>query len=270
MKLRLFIASVVAIAVASCAAPKDVSYFQDLNESELSTKIPPVEIKIQPMDQISIIVSCKEPELAAIYNLPISANRIGTRNQNMVDNAQGVCPYTVDMDGNIDFPVLGKMHIAGMTRSEICEFIKELLVKSNELKDPIVTVEFVNLAISIFGEVKTPGKYAINRDAISVLDAISMAGDLNITGRRPNIRVIRQDPYTHEFTSYTLDLTNSQSVFNSPVFYLQQNDQVYVEPNRMRAGQSTVNSNNVVSASFWISFASLLATITSIAIAASK
>lgn len=271
MRFKLFVAALVAIVTASCAAPKKISYFQDLSESDLSAKIAPVEIKIQPMDQISIIVSCREPELAAIYNLPVSANRVGTRTQGFVENNnQGVCSYTVDTEGNIDFPVLGKMHVAGMTRGQIREFIKEKLVSSNELKNPVVTVEYVNLYFSIFGEVKSPGRYAVTKDAVSILDAIAMAGDLNITGKRPNIRVIRQDPCTHEFRSYTLDLTNSQSVFSSPVFYLQQNDQIYIEPNRMRAGQSTVNSNNVVSASFWLSIASFIATVTSLVIAASK
>ena len=147
-----------------------------------------------------------------------------------------------------------------MKREEIASYIKNELISKNLIKDPVVTVEFMNLAISVLGEVGKPGRYNIDRDKITLLDAISMAGDLTIYGKRDNVYVMRNEGGKQ--TSYRVNLLSAQDVYSSPAYYLQQNDVIYVEPNSVRARQSTVNGNNVRSTSFWISLASLLTTIT--------
>lgn len=146
-----------------------------------------------------------------------------------------------------------------MKREEIAEYIKNELIKENLVKDPVVTVEFANLCISVLGEVNNPGRFSIDRDKLTVLDALSMAGDLTIYGNRSKVMVLRQEGDVQRV--YGLNLTSGNHVYTSPAFYLQQNDVVYVEPNAVKARQSTVNGNNVRSTSFWISLASLLTSI---------
>ena len=126
------------------------------------------------------------------------------------------------------------------------------------VKDPVVTVEFMNLYFSVLGEVKTPGKYSITKDHISLLEAISMAGDLTIYGKRDAIFVIREE--NGERVTHWVDI-RSKDIFTSPVYYLKQNDVVYVQPNKVRAGQSTINENNVKSVSLWISIGSFLTSL---------
>ena len=166
--------------------------------------------------------------------------------------------YTLDDKGNIDFPVVGTLHIAGMTKSQIATLVKKRLMEENLVNDPVVTVEFMNLYFSVLGEVKTPGKYAITKDQITLLEAISMAGDLSIYGKRDAIFVIREE--NGERVTHWVDI-RSKDLFNSPVYYLKQNDVVYVQPNKVRAGQSTINENSVKSVSLWISIGSLLSSL---------
>ena len=149
-----------------------------------------------------------------------------------------------------------------MSREQLANYIKEELNRRDLLKDAVVIVEFVNLNFSILGEVTKPGRYEIDRDKFTILDAISKAGDLTIFGQRDKVYVIREEKGKQ--TYYQVDLTNATNLYKSPVYYLQQNDLVYVRPNETRARQSTVNGNNVLSASFWISIASLLATFINI------
>ena len=146
--------------------------------------------------------------------------------------------------------------MAGKKREEIASLIKHELVSKNLVKDPVVTVEFLNLYISVMGEVNNPGRFSIDRDRLTVLDALSMAGDLTIYGNRSKVMVLRQEGDVQRV--YGINLTSGEHVYTSPAYYLQQNDVVYVEPNNMKARQSTVNGNNVRSTSFWISLASLL------------
>ena len=146
-----------------------------------------------------------------------------------------------------------------MKREEIAECIKKELIKENLVKDPVVTVEFANLCISVLGEVNNPGRFSIDRDRLTILDALSMAGDLTIYGNRSKVMVLRQEGDVQRV--YGLNLMSGEHIYTSPAYYLQQNDVVYVEPNAVKARQSTVNGNNVRSTSFWISLASLLTSI---------
>jgi len=257
-KILIFLFPIIFLS--SCASVKQISYFQDIKEENSEQKIVhPLDIKIQAMDKISIIVNSHNTELADLFNLPIVSSRVGGISSSINSSNNGICVYTVDNNGEIDFPVLGKIHVAGKKREEIATYIKHELISKNLLKDPVVTVEYSNLYFSILGEVKKPGRYEIARDRITLLDAISEAGDLTIYGKRENVLVLREkDGIEH---SYKVNLCSSENLHSSPAYYLQQNDLIYIEPNSKQAGQSTVNGNNIRSTSFWLSLASLITTI---------
>ncbi|MDE6010623.1 MAG: polysaccharide export protein [Muribaculaceae bacterium] len=254
--------------LVSCGTPKNITYFEDFTTTTQLEAQARQQIRVRPEDQLQIVVSAKDPQLASIFNLPAVTSRLGqsgtvyngvNSTYSAVVTNEGLTNYTVDAAGNIDFPVIGELHVAGMTRSELAGFIKGELMGRNLLKDPRVTVEFVNTGVSILGEVKNPGRYLMNRDEVTVLDAISMAGDLTIQGQRNNVRVVRKNG--DSTTIYVVDLTNGKDLFNSPAYYLQQDDIVYVEPNDYRKRETTVNGNTALSASFWMSVVSVLTSV---------
>ncbi len=249
----------MASLLVSCSTQKEIAYFQDIKPGEENTLTDATIIRIRPEDKISIIVNSKDPELAALFNLPYISNQIGsTRSSSQNSNSQ-ISGFTVDSDGYIDYPIIGKIYVQDMTREEIAKYIKNELISRNLIKDPVVTVEFMNLTIAVLGEVSSPGRYSIDRDKITILEALSMAGDLTINGKRDNVQVLRN--VNNKQVTYTLDLRSAKDIYTSPAYYLQQNDVIYVEPNSKRARESTVNGNNVRSASFWVSIASLTMTI---------
>ena len=211
---------------------------------------------IQPKDMMSIVVSSKDPQLAAMFNLPVNSYRAGVPS----DNASGyyLQGYVVDNEGDINFPVIGKVHAAGLSRWQLQEKIKSELKSRNMLKDAVVTVEFMNFKVSILGEVNSPGTYKINGDKVTILEAIAMAKDLTIFGLRDEVYVIREQ--NNKRHTYKLDL-RSKDIFESPAYYLKQNDIVYVQPNKVKAGQSTLNQNSLKSVSLWVSVASLLCSV---------
>ena len=257
----LFLLILGTVFLSSCGSSKQVVYFQDLRPGESEVKLPVVQaITVQPEDKISIIVNSRDPQLTNLFNLPYVTQQLGSTSElGTSNNSRGVSGYTVDSNGEIDFPVLGKIYVAGKKREEIAAYIKNELVRENLVKDPVVTVEFMNLCISVMGEVNNPGRFSIDRDRLTVLDALSMAGDLTIYGNRYKVMVLRQEGDTQRV--YGIDLTSGEHVYSSPAYYLQQNDVVYVEPNAVKARQSTVNGNTVRSTSFWISLASLLTSV---------
>ena len=257
MKIRYILSLLtVAFLLGSCATPK-VAYFTDLKRGTAEQVLNPLEIRIRPEDKISIQVNSKDPLLMNLFNLPIISRQIGTTSG--TSNSQGISGYTINKDGDIDFPVLGHIHVAGMTRAEIASYIKEELVSKNLVKDPVVTVEFMNLTVSVLGEVATPGRFNIEKDKLTLLEALSMAGDLTVY---EGTETCWYKGGNGKKTLYQVNLNSGYDLYASPVYYLQQNDIVYVEPNSMKARQATVNGNNVRSASFWMSLASLLTTIT--------
>lgn len=266
MKFRkLLTLAIAALLAASCSTPKGITYFQDLNPgvSEL-TVTESQEIKVRPKDKLSIMVNAQDAKLTNMFNLPVVSQQIG-QESGASGTSRGISGYTVDADGNINFPVLGKIHVAGMTREQIAAKLTAQLTEKELLKDPVVTVEYMNLCVSVMGEVANPGRYNIDRDNMTILDALSMAGDLTIYGKRDKVMVLRNEDGKQRV--YGVDLCSGSHVYTSPVYYLQQNDVVYVEPNDTKKRQSTVNGNNIRSTSFWISIASLL---TSIAVLVTK
>ena len=260
MKCTISLLVMWLMLLTSCNSSKEVLYFQDLKSgNSVAVTAEAIALKIQPEDKISIIVNSRDPQLMALFNLPRVNKQMGTMGSvsstTLSSTGQDVLGYTVDKNGEIDFPVLGKIYVAGKTREEIAEYIKSELMRENLVKDPVVTVEYLNLCVSVLGEVNNPGRYNIDRDRTTILDVLSMAGDLTINGNRTNIMVMRQDGKNQRI--YGIDLTQGNNIYSSPAYYLQQNDVVYVEPNDVRIRQSTVNGNTVRSTSFWISLISL-------------
>ena len=255
---KIIIVAASVLALVACSTSKEISYFQDLRpgESELTLAVP-MEIKIQPKDKLSILVNSQDLRLTNLFNLPIISQQVGQ--ESSLGTNRGLSGYTVDSTGDIDFHVLGKLHVQDMTREEVAVYLKKELQSHDLIKDPVVTVEFMNLSVNVMGEVNRPGRYNIDKDHLTILDALSQAGDLTIYGKREKVLVLRNENGKQRV--YGINLCSADHLYSSPVYYLQQNDVVYVEPNDTKARQSTVNGNNVRSTSFWISLASLLTTI---------
>ena len=264
---RLYILLISCMLLVGCNSTKDVAYLQNLDINKQESISASKGITIQPKDVLSIIVSCKDAELAAMFNLPVVSYQTNSEIVSSTGGTQQLLGYAVDENGEIKLPVLGKMKVAGMTRWEVQEKIKSELKSRELLKDMVVTVEFRNFKISILGEVKNPGSYSIEGDKVNVLEAISMAGDLTIYGLRDQVYVIREEG--GERTVYRLNLKSAE-VFQSPAYYLKQNDVVYVQPNKVRAGESNLNENSMKSIGIWISIASLLTTVATLVVAAKK
>ena len=263
ISLLLWLLAIGILAVPSCSTPKEISYFQDLESVEGQRIGGAMGITVRPKDKISIIVNCKSPELTALFNLPYVTQRLGENSRSTISSgySQGyISGYTVDDRGCVDFPVLGEVHVAGMTREEIASEIKRELREQGQATDAVVTVDFMNLYYQVLGEVARPGRYAIDKDALTILDAIGAAGDLTIYGRRDRVKVLRDEG--GRMRTYEVDLCSASDLIASPVYYVRQNDVIYVDPNDVRARQSTVNGNNVRSTSFWISLTSLAASVT--------
>lgn len=256
MKKYLFMAAGLVLLLGACSTPKQISYFQDSDNVNGARIAAPKEITIKPKDKISILVNCKSQELTALFNLPEISYSIGQGNSGSSSNSSG---YTVDDNGYINFPVLGKIYVAGLTRQQISEKIRKELEEQGQASNAIVTVEYLNLGYKVLGEVNNPGVYSIGKDATTILDAIGTAGDLTIYGKRENVKLLRNNDGRQE--TYVVDLCSAQSLISSPAYYLQQNDVIYVEPNDVKARTSTVNGNNVRSTSFWISLASLASSV---------
>lgn len=249
---------VVSLLFSSCKTPQNIRYFQDIQAgSEIVFPNVPM-ITVQPQDKISIVVNSKDPELTSLFNLPVVAHRIGLEFSNL-NSTQQISSYSVDAAGDIDFPILGKVHVSGLNREQIAATIKQKLKAASLIKDPVVTVEFANLCVSVLGEVNRPGRISIDRDRLTIIDAISYAGDLTIQGQREDVLVMREE--NGKQVAYRVNLCAGEKLLTSPVYYLKQNDVVYVVPNDVRARQSTVNGNNVRTTSFWISLASLLTSV---------
>lgn len=256
----------VSLVLFGCSTPKNIAYMQDSYNDAIVETIKANPIRLKPMDKISIVVNSRDPQIATMFNLIYTSVHLGagTSLNGGFGNGGGqmVLPYTVDKDGEIDFPVLGKVKVAGLTRAETADHIKNLLIASNQIKDPVVTVDFMNLGFSVLGEVSRPGRYRIDRDAYTILDAISQAGDLTINGQRENVTLIRNYGTAQEIF-YKMNLTDTEDIFSSPAYYLEQGDIVYVTPNPKRRRESTVSANSAFTPSFWISLASTATSITS-------
>ena len=222
MNLRyLYVLICLIVFLTACSAPKEVLYLQDIATIKQEKIEKGYEVKIHKDDLLAIIVNSKDEELALPFNMPLVSYQIGSNY-----NQPRIVGYLVDQNGDIDFPVLGKMHVQGLTRMQLTELIKKKLSEGDLIKDPIVTVQFLNFKVSVIGEVSRPGTFEISGDRITLLEALSRAGDLTIHGRRDRVAVIREENGERIIRYHDL---RSSDIFNSPCYYLQQNDIVYVE-----------------------------------------
>ena len=234
----------VASLFSSCAHSKKITYFQDLKDTAKIYSQPingTYEPKIQPDDVLGISVNSINPQATAIFNIqgnnasqlaPLT-NAGAAVNTTSGQNNAALNGYLVSKKGDIDFPVLGKLEVTGLTTSQLSDTLKSKL--DQYLKDPIVNVRLLNYKVTVLGEVNRPSSYSITSERISVVDAIGMAGDLTIDGKRENVLLIREENGERKFIR--LDL-NSSTLFQSPYYYLKQNDIVYVEPSKSKAQSS--------------------------------
>lgn len=240
--------SLFSVIIVSCSSPKKFAILQDINQS--NSKTADFQAILQPDDLLMIIISTENPLISEPYNLTAvnvsnGISEIGVTQQRQLN-------YQIDQDGNIQMPNLGTVKAAGKTRNELVEHIKSLLV--GKINNAVITVRILNFKISVQGEVNKPGTFPINSERITLFEALSMAGDLTIYGKRDNILIIREENGLKSFQK--VDITNADFV-NSPFYYLSQNDMIYVEPNKTRINSSVIGPNITVG----ISALSLIITI---------
>ncbi|MEF3079079.1 polysaccharide biosynthesis/export family protein [Winogradskyella poriferorum] len=240
MKTHKIILQLITILIlTSCGSRKNIVYFQDepIEDGVLVSEPKPIIYK--PDDILTINVSALDPDTVKPFNLMVVSN-----NDSNLLNAGGrqqFQSYLIDYDGNIDFPVLGKLKVAGLNRTELTAMLVEKI--SEYANNPIVNVRLSNFTITILGEVRNPGTFTIQDERITVLEALGLADDLTIFGKRKNVLLIREVDGKKKFAK--IDLTSVNAV-NSPVYYLQQNDVIYVEPNNAKIRASSYNQNNSV------------------------
>ena len=241
---------VLALVLCSCNAQRNVLYLQNIESGAESVVAENSIIKIKSLDQIKIVVNSKNPELAIPFNSSSNYNALtGSIMSNTTGSDSSIQTLTVDSEGYISMPILGEVKCAGLTRDELAKSIETLIREGGYIQDPSVNVRFASLSLSIMGEVNKPGRYDIRNDQISIFEALALAGDMTIYGSRNDVIVVREQDGKNVVTK--LDL-RSPEVFNSPCYYLEQNDVVIVNPNKYKAATSEINQNR----SFWISLTS--------------
>ncbi|MGN7514135.1 MAG: polysaccharide biosynthesis/export family protein [Allomuricauda sp.] len=246
-KIRLVCYVAITCLVFSCTPSKDVVYFQDATQFETLVDDNTFTSKFKVDDLVSIHISTLDPEASAPFNLFRGAEEGGVSMRPEQVN------YLVDKNGEIDFPVIGKVKIEGLSPAETRELLRERL--KDYLKDPIINIRIRNFTVTVLGSVNRPGTYPINGEQITIMEALGYAGDINIKGRRDNVMVIRDFDGTKVYNRINL---NSKDALKSPVYYLTQNDVVYVEPNKSGKTQSSLDQR----ASIAVSILSVLITST--------
>lgn len=252
--LRYYIAIfLIAMFLTSCASRSRVAYVQDIDGKTISDLVS-YEPVIKADDILTIIISAENPELAASFNMTdLNSGAGGVSGGGGEGQSRGQRSYIVDIEGRINFPILGFVKLAGLTKREaITEMTKRI---GEYITNPIINIRIQNFKVSVLGEVKSPGPISVNGERVSLLDAIASAGDLSIYGRRDNILIIRETDGKKTFTR--VDITKSDFL-TSPYFYLSQNDVVYVEPNQTRVNASVIG-NDITT---FISLTSLALTVT--------
>lgn len=265
---RLFFISAVAVlAFTSCATQKKATertwYLQDADPFTPEQIAMNGQIRIKPLDRLTVVVNSKDPELAAPFNTASSYNSLSTTGTSSTNGAASLQVRTVDENGMFDMPVIGKIDCRGMTRGQLAQAIADKIIEGGYLNDPTVNVEFADMKFSVIGEVSRPGEYEIKNDRVSIFDALALAGDLTVYGMRDQVAVIRETNGVRSIEY--LDLT-SKDIFNSPAFYLQQNDVVYVKPNKNKARSGQINQDR----SFYISLVSTAISIVTLVVTLSK
>ncbi|WP_295936628.1 polysaccharide biosynthesis/export family protein [uncultured Alistipes sp.] len=260
----LFPVVLTAILLSSCAAQKRAWYLQDAQPFTPEQIAMNGQIRIKPLDRLTIVVNSRDPELAVPFNSYSSLSSLtGTIAYGGASTNQSLQIRTVDENGMLDMPVIGKVECKGKTRSELAQAIANKIIEGGYINDPTINVQFADMKISVIGEVVRPGQYDVTRDKISIFDALAMAGDLTIYGIRADVAVAREVNGIR--TIEYLDLT-SKEIFNSPAFYIQQNDVIYVKPNKYKAQTGEISQNR----SFYISLASTAISVATLIVTLTK
>lgn len=245
--LKIIIVFVCLLTVVSCTSSKKIAYLE--KTSELSSELK-FETTLQPDDQLMILVNSENPEIAAPYNLK-SVSIQGTNETGITQ--ERMQNYILDQEGNIDFPLIGKINLLGLNRNQASEKIKNIL-KNGYINDPSIYLRLLNFKISVLGEVNKPGVYPVQGERVTLIEALALAGDLTIYGKRNSILLIREKNGAKTYEK--IDITNTDFI-NSKNYYLSQNDVIYVEPNKTKVNSSAVGPNLTIG----ISALSLVVTI---------
>lgn len=249
--------ALMLLMLASCAGSKKVAYFQNAVDGVVKQSEGLYDAKIMPKDILTITVSTTNPEAATPFNLTIS-NTLNATGQ-MYSGSGVLQTYLVDNNGEIEYPVIGKIKVAGLTKNECQELVKsKIKAFLAEDEDPIVTVRMSSYRVTIIGEVRSPGVIPVGTEKMSILEALASAGDLTIYGKRDNVMLIREEANGQK-TVHRLNL-NDANIISSPYYYLQQNDIVYVEPNGVQAKNSAIGSSTTI----WFSFVGIVTSVASL------
>ena len=234
-RICLFAFFVVSLVFVGCTSQKEIAYFYGVDSKasdSINKKFYSIhEARICSGDMLSITVNALDPIAVAPFNLPLVS--YATPGSDQLNATPTLLSYLVDINGNVNFPVIGTVKLAGLTKSEAIKYINDKL--EPYLKNAIVTLQFMNYRITVLGEVLRPGQYSISNERVTILDALGLAGDMTIYGKRNNVLITRENNGKLEFVRLNL---NTTEIFNSPYFYLQQNDVLYVEPNKVKSVQS--------------------------------
>ena len=251
-----------ALLLASCATNKRAAYIQQV-QTDIPTAIEQdYQIRIKPLARLTVTINSKDPELAAPFNAASSYNSLNGLSSYSSSSNGNLQILTVDKEGKIQLPIIGEIDCDGLTRNELAKKIENTIRENGMVHDPIVIIQFADVKFSVLGEVARPGQFSITKDRISLFDALAMAGDLTIYGQRENVALIREENGMR--TVHYFDLKNPD-ILTSPYFYLQQDDVVYVTPNKYKAQAGEINQNRsfyISLVSVAVSVATLLVTIT--------
>lgn len=253
---KVFYICGLLLLLASCSASKQNIVIMSDTQASTTGKLPlkAPDFIIQPDDELAITVTAEAPEAAANYNLPLNISSTKSELTSSSDPRR-LQTYRVNKEGNINFPVLGKLHVAGYTTSGLADMLAARI--SENVENPVVVVELVNFQVKVTGDVKEPQIVTSTSERMTIIDAIAAAGDINVTGRRDNVLIIREN--NGETVYHRIDLTNSKT-WNPDYYYLRQNDVVYVEPGPARKDELTYNARR----SFNVSLASIIVSSTSV------
>ncbi|MBO5538078.1 MAG: polysaccharide biosynthesis/export family protein [Prevotella sp.] len=254
-----FIALMMIVALGSCSGSKEIAYFQNIDSISLAASKGLFDARIMPKDELTITVSGEDPEVVRPFNLTVQSTLNLSTASNLAGASGRLMPYLVDNNGDIRFPVIGKLHVMGLTKRECEELILEKIRPHfTEGKEPIVTVVMSSFRVTVIGEVGRANVLPVTTEKMSVIEALAACGDLSIYGKRKNILLIREDP-TGQKTAHRIDLTDA-NIFNSPYYYVQQNDIIYVEPNTVKAKNSSIGQSTTI----WFSFIGIVTSVASL------
>jgi polysaccharide export outer membrane protein len=255
---KIYLMAMVAMLLASCSSPKNVAYIQNSDSIDYSRSEVLYDARIMPKDILTITVNTVNPEASAPFNLFVSSELSANRS---IGAQRSLQTYLVDNKGCIEFPVIGTTKVGGLTKSACEKLIHDKIQRfMNAEENPIVTVRMSNYKISVLGEVNRPGMFTVSNEKINIFEALAQAGDLTIYGVRDRVKLIREDEKGHKDV-YTLNL-NDAEIINSPYYYLQQNDVIYVEPNKVKAKNSAIGQSTTI----WISIAGALVSLASLVV----